>query len=71
MVRVREQRERRPRAESSGKSLHELQIRELVTRPLEEQHRSLHRGQVRSALVRRFPGGMQRKSKKRQAANIR
>src|SRR6202165_5616966 len=67
MIGILEELECCARTELSRERLHELRIRERITRSLQEQHRNLHREEVRSALVRWPPGRMQRESEENQA----
>ena len=71
MIGVLEKLECRARTELPDERLQERQIRQLITRSLHEQHRSLHFEQVLSALVRRPPRRMKRESEEHQAANSR
>src|SRR2546425_5410923 len=62
MVGVREELQRRARAEPFDERLQKLQVCKLVAGTLQEEHRNLHLEEVPAALARRPLGRMQRKS---------
>ena len=69
MIGVLNQFERGARTELSNERFQELQVGELITRSLHEQHWNLHCEEVRSALVRRSSRRVQRKSEEHHAVD--
>src|ERR1041384_4728306 len=68
MIRILKQLECGAGTELLAERFDERQVRQSITSSLQEQHRNLHVGKVRSALVRRLPSGMKRESEKHEAA---
>jgi hypothetical protein len=59
------------RREAFAERFEELQMRELVSRSMQEEHGDLHFKKVFGALVGRLGGRMKREAKEHQAANAR
>src|SRR6266851_4519345 len=69
MIGIRKQLECRARAELLGERFEKLQVCELITRALQEQHWKVHVEEVLSALVRRLPWRMKREPQENEAAH--
>src|SRR5262245_23941426 len=68
MIRVLKQFEGRAGAKSFAERFQEGQVREIITRSLQKQHRNFHLEKVLCALVRGVARRMERESKKHESA---
>src|SRR5712664_1095734 len=69
MVRILKQPQRCALSELLAERLQKLHAREIITSPLQEEHRNLHIEEVLSALLRWLPGWMKRESEKHEASH--
>jgi len=71
MVGVLKEFQRGARCKAFAERFEELQVRELVSRSLQEEHGDLHFEKVFGALVGRLAGRMKREAEEHQTTNAR